>query len=296
MQDYIFFTDSSVDLPSEVFNTEGAEYYGFTYSIDGADPIHHRMDDAIATKAFYSALREGKMSQTSQINAQEFIEAWEPYLKNGQDILYYGMSSAISNTYSNACLAANELKDKYKDRKIEVIDSLSATGLHGIGYYLGLIRYKNGATLEELRMWLEQNKNDVCGLFTADDLNHLKRGGRISAASASFGTLLNIKPLVTMNKQGQVINAEKVKSRKKALKKIVDAVTDHKIKACGDLSETVVISHGDCLNDAEYLKEMILKKNKDVKTVLIGDLGPIIGTHLGPNCIGAAYMGKVRPD
>jgi len=294
MVNYIFFTDSSVDLPSEVMATEGADYIGFTYTIDGITQLQHRIEDTIATKAFYSALREGKLPQTSQINAEEFKAAWEPYLKNGQDILYYGMSSAISNTYSNALLAAHQLKEEYPERKIETVDSLSATGMQGIMYYNGLLKYKNGATLEELKLWLEQNRLTSRGLYTTDDLNHLKRGGRISAASASLGTLLDIKPLLAMDREGHVISTEKVKSRKKAFKRIVEELNDNIIKNSGSMSDTVLICQGDCMQDALELKEMILKKNKDIRNVIISDLGITIGTHLGTNCIGLGYIGKER--
>lgn len=296
MQNYIFYTDSSVDLPAEILNTEGAQYYGFTYSLDGSTQIHHHIEDTVATKAFYSAMSEGRMPQTSQINAQEFIEAWEPYLQNGQDILYYGMSSAISNTFTNSLMAAKELQEKYPQRRIEAIDSLSATGIQGIVYYLGLIKYKNGATFDELKKWLEETRLNAIGIYTTDDLNHLKRGGRISAASASFGTLLDIKPLITMNKKGEVINFEKIKSRKKAFKRMIDILDDKRLKDLGYMSETALICHGDCYNDALVLKDMVQKKNKDIKDILISDIGPIIGTHLGPNCIGINFIGKERSE
>ena len=294
MLSYIFFTDSSVDLPGEIFETEGAEYLGFTYTIDGKTQNQQRLEDTMATKAFYSALKEGKLPQTSQINDEEFKAAWRPFLDKGQDILYYGMSAGLSNTFSSACAAAKELKEEYKDRRIETVDSLSATGVQGLVYYLGLIKYKKGATFDELKMWLEQTKLHSCGLYTTNDLEHLKRGGRISATSATLGTMLDIKPLLTLNKQGLVQSIEKIKSRKKVFKRIVSILTDNRVRDCGDLSETIVICHGDCLPDALELKEMILKKNKDVTNVIISEIGPTIGTHLGSSCIGVSFIGKDR--
>ena len=294
MQNYVFFTDSSCDLPANVFNTEGAQYYGLSYTIDGNMQIQHSLNDDVGTKAFYSAIRQGKLPQTSQINVEEFKGEWEPILQSGKDVLYYGLSGGLSGTYSSACLAAKDLMEKYPDRRVEVVDSLSGSGILGLVYYLGLKKYMHGASLDELKMWLEQIRMCVIGLYTADDLNHLKRGGRITAAAASFGTLLNIKPLLTMNNDGHVQSIEKIKTRKKVLKRMVDLLTTLQVKNAGDLSDTIQITHGDCEQDALDLKEQILKKNKNIRTVIISDLGPIIGTHLGANSISVNFIGKER--
>ena len=293
MQNYIFFTDSSCDLPADIFNTEGAQYYGLSYTINGTDQIQHDLGDAAATKAFYAYMRDGHLPQTSQITFEEFKLAWEPILKSEKDILYFGLSSGLSSTYSSACLAADELLEQYPDRRIVAVDSLGGSGILGLPYYLGLKKYQLGATIDELAAWLEQIKMRACGLYTADDLYHLKRGGRISAAAASFGTLLDIKPLLTMNVQGHVQQLEKIKTRKKVLKHMIELLNTTQTTEAG-LCETIHITHGDCLEDALALKETLLASNSNIKTVLISDLGPIIGTHLGCNCLGLNYIGNER--
>jgi len=294
MQNYIFFTDSSCDLPAEVFDTEGAEYYGLFYTIDGTIQLQHSLKDILKAKEFYTAMKNGKLPRTSQITTEEFKTAWEPILQKGKDILYYGISSGLSGTYSSALLAANELIETYKGRRIEVVDSLGGSGILGLPYYLGLIKYKQGTTIDEMKTWLEYIKTKVCGLYTADDLFHLKRGGRISTTSASLGTLLDIKPLLTMNKTGHVEQLEKIKTRKKVFKRMVQILSEHQIKNAGELSHTIHITHGDCLEDALALKDSILEANNHIKNVIISGLGPIIGAHLGPNCLGLNFIGNER--
>ena len=226
------------------------------------------------------------------INTARFIGVFEPYLKAGQDILHISFSSALSGSYNASRMAAEELKELYPERKILVLDSIAASIGQGLLVYHAALKKRQGLTHEELYVWLEENKKQICHWFTVEDLMHLKRGGRISALSANIGTALNIKPILSVNMEGKLVNLGKVMGRKKSLSELII-----KMKTSIETPENqvVIIGHGDSLKDAEFLSSK-LKNELHVKEVIMTQIGPIIGSHTGPGMIGLTFIGDREPQ
>jgi DegV family protein with EDD domain len=239
---------------------------------------------------FYEKVRNGQGSTTTLINSQHFSDVFTTILEKGMDILYIAFSSALSGTYQSSLLARSELVERFPDRQITVVDSLCASLGQGLLIFQAVQRRNQGWTLEALTAWLEENKQHVVHWFTVDDLNHLRRGGRVSATAALLGTILSIKPVLHVNDQGKLIPVEKVKSRKRALRSLVDRMGETVIEP---MQQTVFISHGDSLADAEAVAAMV-KERFQVKDVIINYVGPVIGSHSGPGTIALFYMGKTR--
>ena len=211
-------------------------------------------------------------------------------MKEGKDILCIGFSSGLSGTYNSERIAAEELSEEYPDTKIIVIDSLCASMGQGLLLAKALKKQREGMTLEELAQWLEENKLHICHNVTVDDLNHLYRGGRISKTTAVLGTLVQIKPIIHMNDEGKLIVIGKERGRKKALNTIVDMMGK---QMEGYENDLVMVTHGDCLEDAEYVKSQIQKKY-GIQDVVINGIGTVIGTHTGPGVVAVFCMGEKR--
>lgn len=290
MKDYIIITDSSCDLTPALaeetqiaviplqLTIEGKEYKNF---LDGSD---------IDSKAFYAKLRNGVTASTSAVNPDIFAEAFEKIINDGKDVLYLGFSSGLSSTFHASTIAAVDLMQKYPDSKIYCVDTLAASLGQGLLVYLAAEKKKNGATIEEVRDFVEQNKLHLCHWFTVDDLNHLKRGGRVSATTALVGTMLNIKPILHVDDEGHLINVGKVRGRKASIESLL---THMKESAIDPSHQTVFISHGDCEEDALTLKEMI-KKEFSPKRIEINTIGPVIGAHSGPGTLAVFFLGDKR--
>ena len=291
MRNYKIITDSTCDLPSTVIRELDVHVIPMEYILDEVSHFQDIEDEGEKTASFYGSLREGKVSSTSMINTARFMDVFEPYLKAGQDILHISFSSALSGSYNASRMAAEELKELYPERKILVLDSIAASIGQGLLVYHAVLKKRQGLTHEELYVWLEENKKQICHWFTVEDLMHLKRGGRISALSANIGTALNIKPILSVNMEGKLVNLGKVMGRKKSLSELII-----KMKTSIETPENqvVIIGHGDSLKDAEFLSSK-LKNELHVKEVIMTQIGPIIGSHTGPGMIGLTFIGDREP-
>lgn len=286
MNDYVIITDSTSDLPSEIVSEIQVEIIPMKFTMDGANYI----DGELKAKEFYDKLRNKSLASTSQINPGEFEEHFSKHLEEGKDVLYISLSSSFSGSCSSAQIAAKELLAKYPKNKVVVIDSLSASLGEGFLVYSLAKKKQSGIGLEELVKWVEENKKNICHWFMVDDLNHLKRGGRISQASAFFGSVMNIRPVLHIDDEGKLSVVEKARGRQKAIEFMIS-----KMEESGtDLSnQTIFISHGDCEDDAKNLAEKV--KNKfDVKNVVINNIGAVIGSHTGAGTLALIFTGKYR--
>ena len=290
MCDYVILTDSSCDLSAELAEQLGVEVLPLTVEIEGKR-YHNYLDGReIGFAEFYAKLRSGIPATTAAVNVGEFTDKMEPILQAGKDILIPAFSSGLSTTYNSAAIAAADLSERYPDRKIYVVDTLAASLGQGLLVYLAAQKKAAGASIEEVRDWLEENKLHLCHWFTVDDLNHLKRGGRVSATTALLGTMLSIKPVMHVDDEGHLINVGKARGRLASLKAMVDKMAETAIEPA---SQTVFISHGDCLEDAEKVAQMV-RERFGVKDVVINYVGPVIGAHSGPGTLALFFLGTHR--
>ena len=287
MREFIITVNSTVDLPKEWLEERHVPVLPLKYTIDGET---YTDMSGLTAKEFFQKLREGHMSVTSQINPEQAREALEPYLKEGKDILYIAFSSGLSGTYNSIRMAAEELQEEYPERKLIVIDSLCACMGEGLLVYKAVQMKRAGKSLEEVAAWVEENKLHIMHNVTIDDLFHLHRGGRVSKASAIVGTMIQIKPIIHMDDHGELKVIGKERGRKKAMNKIVDMAID----ACeGKMPDMVMIPHGNCPKDAEYVAELVRKK-MGVTNIMMNDIGTVIGGHTGPGMVAVVCMGVHR--
>ena len=289
-KEYVIMTDSSCDLPQELADQLGLEVLPLEVMADGKNYRNWLDGREIGFKEFYKLAREGKELKTSAVNTAAFEEKMEKLLKEGKDILYIGFSSGLSTTYNSGEAAARELREKYLDRKIYTVDTLAASLGQGMIIYYAAKKKEAGATIEEVRDFVENEKLHMCHWFTVDDLNYLKRGGRISAATAAIGTMLSIKPVMHMDNEGHLVAVGKARGRKAALCQLLDTM--------GELGEglegqTTFICHSDCMDDAQYVASQ-MKERFGVAQVNINWIGPVIGAHTGPGTIGIFFWGRER--
>ena len=290
MNDFAIVTDSSCDLPAELAAELELTVLPLSFTIGGKERLNYLDGHDLPIHDFYEYLRAGEPAQTSAVNVDSFVGAVEPLLKAGKDILVPAFSSGLSNTYNAARIACEELAAKYPERKVFCVDTLCASLGEGMIIYYAVQKKREGKSIEEVRDWLEQNKLHLCHWFTVDDLKHLKRGGRISPATAFIGGMLNFKPVMHMDDAGHLAAVGKVRGRKASL----DAIVDHMEQTATEPQEqTVFISHGDTLEDAEYVGSEV-KRRLGVKRVVINDVGPVIGTHSGPGTMALFFFGTHR--
>lgn len=287
MRDFIITVNSTVDLPKEWLKERNVPVIPLKYTIDGES---YTDMDGLTGKEFFTKLREGKMSVTSQINPEEAKEAFEPYLKEGKDILHLGFSSGLSGTYNSMRMAGEELAEKYPEAKVIVIDTLCACLGEGLLLYKALKLREEGKNIDEIAAWVEENKLHICHNVTVDDLNHLHRGGRVSKATAIVGTMVQIKPIIHMDNEGKLQVIAKERGRKRSLNKIVDMAVE---QSKGWEQDIIMITHGDCIEDAEYVAS-IAKEKLGVDEVLIHNIGTVIGSHTGPGVVALFFMGNKR--
>jgi DegV family protein with EDD domain len=286
MKNYSIICDSACDLSAQMLKARSVYFIPLFFSFDDESTVHKCNE--IESKDFYAKMRNGKTAKTSGANAAEFISIAEPILKSNRDIIYVGFSSALSMSYSTSVCAADELRKRYPERRIATIDSLCASA--GIALLLDLMLEKKamGASFDEVVSFAEEQKHKICHWFTVDNLDYLKRGGRINPGTAFFGNMLGIKPLLHVNSKGQLINRSKIRGRHATLL----AMCERYRELCTDNSK-IYISHADCKEDAKQLCE-ILKSNYDVDTSLITEIGPVIGAHCGPGTLALFFIGKER--
>ena len=288
MSNYVIYTDSACDIKGDILESWAVKAINLTltFESDGKELANNE----IAAKDFYERMREGDVAKTSAVNMENFKEAFELELKDGNDILYIGFSSGLSTTYNSARLAAEELAADYPERKIITVDSLCASAGFGMLVRLAVLEKEKGSSIEEVAAFVEEKVPYLCHWFTVDDLLYLKRGGRISPTVAFVGGLLGIKPVLHMDDEGHLVSVSKVRGRNAAIKALADKFEE---LAIDNTTGPVYISHGDCIGDAEILAGMIESKH-GVKTEIITDVGPVIGAHSGPGTLALFFLGKVR--
>ena len=282
-------TDSSCDLSAEYIKENNIELLSLVLNIN-EQAIKDDLGRSLSYKDFYSQMREGATPTTSQVNAHEFEVEFIKHVENGDSIIYIGISSSLSGTYNSANIARNNVLDKYPNADITLIDSLSVSLGQGLLVCKACEMRDNGLSKDEIVRWLEENKTKVIHSIVVDDLNHLKRGGRISGTTAVIGGLLNIKPALCLDNEGKLVNVDKIKGKKKALRYIVNEI---KNKAINVENETLFICHGDCLEEAESLRDMVLEEVK-FKNIVIGYVGNVVGAHGGPGILAAVFLGNNR--
>ena len=285
MSKFVITADSTVDLPKAFLEEKQVPVVSLSYIIDGAT---YKDGEGLTSKEFYDKIREGAMPTTSQVNPEQARDLFEPILKGGTDILHIAFTSGLSGTYNSCRIAAEELSEEYPDRKIIVVDSLCAASGGGMLLYKALELKEQGKSFDEIVTWVEENKLHVCHDVTVDDLFHLHRGGRVSKASAVVGTIIKIKPIIHVNDEGKLIVIGKERGRKKALQTLVERMEE---KSQGFENDIVMITHGDALEDAEYVKGLIQDKF-GITNIMINPLGTVIGSHTGPGVIALFYMGN----
>lgn len=287
---YEIVTDSSANLTEELIEEYGIHIISLFFIIDSKEYSSYKKDEKTDISQFYEMMRSGKTMSTSTINMSVCEEIFESVLSKGKDVLYLGFSSALSGTYNTASIMAEKLKEKYPDRKIYSVDTLAASMGEGLLVYYAAKLKKEGKSIDEVKDWVLQNRLNLCHWFTVDDLFFLKRGGRISSTTAIVGTALGIKPILHVDDEGKLINVGKVRGRKNSLHELVNEME----KTCINPEEQIVfISHGDCLEDAKYVEELI-KEKFSIHDVVINYVDPVIGAHSGPGTVALFFLGTHR--
>ena len=287
---YTIVTDSSCNLTAKMIDDYGLEIISLKYFAGetafesytkGVDPDF---------KAFYNMARKKEPLSTTLASPDLCEQTFEKILEKGEDLIYIGFSSELSGTFQVAYNVLEELKEKYPERKIYCVDSLAASLGQGLLVHYAVNKKNEGATIEELFNWLNENKLNLCHWFTVDDLFYLKRGGRVSGTAAVMGTVLSIKPVMHVDNNGKLIPKAKVIGRKRAIEMLVSKMKE---TAINPSEQTVFISHGDCIEDAEFLADLV-KKELGVKDVFIHYIEPVIGCHSGPGTLALFFMGTHR--
>ena len=287
MRDYVILTDSGSDLDAGWAKQLGIRVLDLTVIKEGEEPL---ADSKMDIKGFYSFLREKKTATTSAVNVETFEEVMEELIAEDKDILYLGFSSGLSSTYNAGRLAAEEMAEKYPDRKILAADTLCASLGQGLLVYLAAKKQQEGATIDEVKAWVEENKLHLCHWFTVDDLMFLKRGGRVSATTAVVGSMLSIKPVMHVDNEGHLIKVTTARGRRASIDALFGKMKE---TAIDPKSQVVFICHGDCIDDANYLAQKV-KNELGVVEVNIGYTGAVIGSHSGPGTLALFYLGTER--
>ena len=287
MSHYQIITDSGSDLPQEMLQKLSVISVPLTVNYKG-ESLCDSVDEGI--EDIYAGLRAGEVATTSAINPDGWAKTMEPALRAGQDVLVITFSSGLSTTYQSAVIAAGDLKEQYPDRTVIIVNSLCASLGQGLLVYYACKKRDEGLSLQELAAWLEENRLHLCHWFTVDDLMYLKRGGRVSAATALVGTMLKIKPVLHVDDEGHLISKAKVRGRKASVEALCEKAVE---LGAGYNNDVMFICHGDCLEDAQYLASLA-KEKCGVKEVFIGYTGAVIGSHSGPGTLALFFLGKHR--
>lgn len=282
-------TDSTADLPKEYLEAHDLSCMNMSYIMDG---VTYGQGEELPWKEFYALMRSGKMPTTSQINPEEAKVHFEKYLEECKEILYLSFSSGLSGTFNSTRIAAEEIMEEHPDCRVVVIDTLCASMGEGLLVYKAVELKEAGKTLDEVAEWVNAHIHNLVHVFTVDDLFHLYRGGRVSKATAFIGTLAGIKPKLHVDDEGHLIVIGKVRGRKKSLTALVDYM-EEKMGSFKKENDIVFISHGDALEDAEFVREQI-KQRFGIQNFMINNIGPTIGAHSGPGTIALFFMGESR--
>ena len=284
---YRIITDTCCDFPEAVYEELGLGVVRLNVNFRG-ESVNTYTEEWL--KDMFNGLRAGESATTAAANPAEWEAVIEPVLAAGEDALVLVFSSGLSTTYQSALIAANDLTEKYPDRKVNVVDTLCASRGQGLLVYYACKKRDEGLDLAELTAWCEEKKFNLCHWFTVDDLMYLKRGGRVSAATALVGTMLQIKPVLHVDNEGHLINVSKVRGRKASIEALAKKLGETGLPGEND---TIFICHGDCMDDAKYL-EKLAKEKYGVKNVVIYYVGAVIGSHSGPGTLAIFYLGEHR--
>lgn len=291
--DFEIVTDSCCNLLEDMIDDFGIHVLPLTFMVDGEDEVYqsYLKGERTDLKQFYTMMREGKVFKTSLPNLAESEALFRELLGSGRDVLYIAFSSGLSGTYQALSLMIAQLQEEFPERKIHVVDSLAASGGQGLLVWYAVQHARAGESIDQVRDWLEENKLHLAHWFTVDDLMFLFRGGRVSKTAAWAGTLLNIKPVLHVDDEGHLIPMEKVRGRKKSLNALIDHMEKSANKPISD--QMVFITHGDCIEDAEYVAAKI-KERFGVKEVVINYVDPVIGAHSGPGTMALFFLADKR--
>lgn len=287
MKEFIIATDSTVDLPKAFLEENHVLTISLSYVMDG---VTYKDLDGLSHEEFFEKIRNGSLPTTSQINPEEARKALEPVVKEGKEILYLGFSSGLSGSYNSVRMAAEDLMEDYPETKIVTIDSLCASMGEGLLLYKTLQLKEQGKNLDEIAEWVEANKLHICHNVTVDDLNHLHRGGRISKTTAVLGTMVKIKPIIHMDNEGKLVVIGKERGRKKSLLTLLDKMEK---QMQGYQNDVVMITHGDCIEDAKYVEEQI-RERFGIENIIVNGIGSVIGSHTGAGVVAIFFMGSER--
>ena len=289
MNNFIITADSNSDLPDEYIKEKQIGIIPHYYDLEG---VTYGEEINLTPKEFYDKMRGGLMPTTMASNPEAIRKTFLDYINQGLDILHISFSSALSGGCSNVVTGANELCEENPNAKIIVIDTLNASMGEGLFVMKAIQLREEGKSIDEAAAWLEEHKQEFCVRFTVDDLFHLHRGGRISKTTAVIGSMINIKPILFLNPEGQLVALSSARGRKKSLATICNDMLDSMGKY-KDSNEVICIAHGDALEDALYLKDLILEKLPG-RQIILNYVSPSIGAHSGPGAIGLCFMGEKR--
>ncbi len=288
MNTYVITTDSNADLPKDLIAHYQIPIIPQYYEIN---EVIYGDEKKLTPSEFYAKMRDGAMPKSMANNPAVIHDTFEAILKQKKDILHIAFSSALSGSYSNVCMVAQELQEEYPESKIIVVDSLNVSLGEALVVLHAFQLQAQGATIEANEAALNECKTHINVAFTVNDLHHLQRGGRISKGSAIIGSMINIKPLLCINKEGKLVANGTVRGRKKSLNALIKTMQET-LENESSVGLPVGIVHGDCIDDANYIKDT-LKETLNIRDVIINDINPSIGTHAGPGAIGICYYGKV---
>ena len=283
-------TDSSANLTDELIEQYQLPILSLTVRVEGQEYVSYVKGHKSDIKPIYDKMRQKKPVETSAANPGQCHDIFEELLKAGKDLLYIGFSSGLSGTYQTASMQLEDLLGKYPERKIRHVDSLAASMGEGLLVWHACQLREQGKSLDEVYQWVLENRLHLCHWFTVDDLFHLKRGGRISAATAVAGTMLGIKPVMHVDDEGHLVAVGKVKGRRASLNALVDHMEQ---TAIDPARQMIFISHGDCLEDAQYVEQEV-KRRMCVQQVMINYVDPVIGAHSGPGTVALFFLGTKR--
>ena len=291
--DFEIVTDSCCNLLEDMIDDFGIHVLPLTFMVDGEDEVYqsYLKGERTDVKQFYTMMREGKVFKTSLPNLAESEALFRELLGSGKDVIYLAFSSGLSGTYQALSLMASQLREEFPERKLYVVDTLAASGGQGLLVWYAVQHARAGETIDQVRDWVEENKLHLAHWFTVDDLMFLFRGGRVSKTAAWAGTLLNIKPVLHVDDEGHLIPMEKVRGRKKSLNAVIDHMEKSAITPIDE--QMVFITHGDCIEDAEYVAAQV-KERFGVKEVVINYVDPVIGAHSGPGTMALFFLADER--
>ena len=293
MADYVITCSSTYDLNNEFAVKNNITVLPYQYFIGGGEYYDDKSSSSMSIHDFYEKMKGGDSATTSMVNTERYREFFTPFLEKGQDIVHIEFSSGLSGSYNNALMTAQKLEEEYPGRRVAILDSLSASPGYGLLVYYAVQKRDGGASLEDLCTYIDELKYKIIHWFAVDNLEYLRRGGRVSRASAFLGTMLNIKPVLAFNNEGKIIPVEKTRGRKKSLLDMIDKMEADIYKPDGQM---VFIGHADALDDAKWVEGIIKERFPTIKGTYIDYIGPVIGAHAGPSTIAIFYIGKQRID